>query len=336
METALSPAFAAFLRNARPELNARFAEARRMRPDLDGDAFAAFLRDTADPLVAAVAAVSPERAADVARAAFELGLELVGQGLAGPAAREPAVEAGWRQVAPAVASLVAAEPERVLAAIGNALHRLASTPGARPAEWLAAMEQLGPRCADANAFLALGQVAAWRAGMAHYRAGALAAADALPPALAMAALRAAGDGWGEVRGWLAADPWYDPSALARPGGPRVVARAGAFRGFGGLFVEPPVATAAGDHFIVRSGDDGWLLTADAFGATFHRATDAERARRGPSIIPPGVTARGTTVEVNGARLDVPEIGEIAGVAAAGRTLALTSAWTHAVILVALG
>jgi len=336
MTAALAPAFAGFLRNARDELNARFAEARRLRPDLDADAFAAFLRDTVDPLVRAVDAAAPAYSVDVARAGYELGLELVGQGLCGPGGREPLIEQGWREVAPPAAVLVAAAPERILGAISNALHQLAATPGARPAEWIAAMRTLAPRCADPDTFLTLGQVAAWRAGMAHFRAGALAAADRLPQDLALAAVRAAGNDWPETRRRLAADPWFDPSTPERAGGRRVAARAGAFRGFGGLFVEPPVAVAAGEHFLVHSGEECWLLTADAFGATFHRATAEERADPRPSSVPPGVTAKGTTLMVDGARMELPELGEIGGVAANGTTLALTSPFTHAVVLVALG
>lgn len=332
---ALAPAFAGFLRNARDELNARFAEARRLRPDLDGEAFAAFLRDTVDPLVRAVDAAAPAYAVDVARAGYELGLELVGQGLAGPAGREPAIERGWREIGTAAAGLLAAAPERVLSAVGNALHQLAATPGARPAEWTLAMRTLAPRCADADAILTLGQVAAWRAGMAHYRAGALAAADRLPHDLALAAVRASSSDWPETRRRLAADPWFDPSAPAPVAGVRVVARAGAFRGFGGLFVEPPVAVVAGEHFLVRSGDECWLLTADAFGATFHRATAEERANPRPTAVPPGVSAAGTTLAIDGVRMELPELGEIGGVAANGTTLAVTSPFTHALVLVAL-
>jgi hypothetical protein len=334
MDSALAPSFAAFLRSARPELNARFAEARRQRPDLDGGAFGHFLHAAADPLLRAVEQVAPERVPDVARAAYELGLELVGQGLAGPAARDRWLNEGWIAVAPAAAALVAGAPERVLGALSNALHRLAATPGARPTEWIAAMTSLAPRCADVAAFLALGQVAAWRAGMAHFRAGALAAADALPPELALAAVRAPSGEWTELRARLAADRWFDPSASAPGVGLRLVARAGAFRGFGGLFTEPPVAAAAGEHPLVRSGGECWLLTADAFGATFHRATPEEWSAAPPSSPPPGVTVRGSTLEVDGARVEVPELCEIGGVTACDDTLALTSPWSHAVVLVA--
>jgi len=335
MEPTLSPAFAAILRSARAELNARFAEARRQRPDLSGAAFAAFLRHAVDPLVAAVERVHPDRVAEVALAAYGLGLELVGQGLAGPNARDASIDEGWRAVAPAAAALVAAAPERVLAALGNALHQLAATPGARPAEWTAAMAALGPRCGDADTFLRLGQVAAWRAGMAHFRAGALAAADALPVPLALAALGAGPAPWAEVRARLAADPWFDPARPSPAPGPRVVARAGAFRGFGGLFTEPPLVAAEGEHFLARSGGEAWLLTADAFGATLHRATPGEGGLAPRASLPPGVRVQGTTVAAGGARCDVADLGTVTSVAANDTTVALTSPFTHAVVLVAL-
>lgn len=156
MDAPLGPTLALVLRSARPELNARFAAARRLRPELDGDAFASFLRLTISPLVEAVEAACPGQSGGVALAAYDLGLELVGQGLAGPAARDPFVEQGWRRVAPAAAALVAAAPERVLAAISNALHQLATTPGARPAEWIEAMTALAPRCDDPGVFLTVG------------------------------------------------------------------------------------------------------------------------------------------------------------------------------------
>ena len=71
------------------------------------------------------------------------------------------------------------------------------------------------------------------------------------------------------------NPWCDPADGQNDTGLRVVAQAGAFRGFGGS-----VHRAAGGRgnrrtFPVRSGDDCWLLTADVFGATFHRAAPSE-------------------------------------------------------------
>ncbi|HEX8905340.1 MAG TPA: hypothetical protein VF771_10885, partial [Longimicrobiaceae bacterium] len=245
------------------------------------------------------------------------------------------IDEGWRTVAPAAAALVAAAPELVLASLSNALHQLAATPGARPAEWMSAMATLAPQCQDSTVFLALGQVAAWRAGMAHFRQGALAAADALPETLALQAVGAGGGRWAEIRERLRADPWFDP---AHPEGgfvPRVVARAGAFRGFGGIFTEPPRVGAAGDHFVIASGGECWLLTADAFGATFHRATPGDLAHPQPPGLPEGVAVDGSGVTVHGARCNLPELGEITSAVAIGGTLAITSALTHAVVLISI-
>jgi hypothetical protein len=172
----LSDALERVLRAGRHELNTRFAECRLRYPELDAEAFAAFLRDTADPVVAAVDATTSAHTAEVAEVSFDLGLELVGQRIAGPGARTSSVDDAWRRIAVVAPASLASSPRRVLAALSNAAHQLSSTPGVRIAQWLDELARLAPCCADADTLLRLGQVAAWRAGMAHYRAGALAAA----------------------------------------------------------------------------------------------------------------------------------------------------------------
>src|SRR5262249_1631555 len=118
--------------------------------------------------------------------------------------------------------------------------------------------------------------------------------------------------------------------------PRIVAQAGAFRGFGGLFIEPPSVAATGSHFLARSGGECWLLTADAFGATFHRATVGEFEAASPeSRMPVGLHFDGSRVAIDGARFEFPAIGEFTSAAANSTTLAITSRFTHSVVLVAL-
>ena len=160
-----------------------------------------------------------------------------------------------------------------MGALTNALYNLAQTPGARGREWLEGMRALALQCADVAILLKVGQVLAWRAGLAHYRAGALAVCAQLPPALARAALGIPPDehiGLENVLARLAADPWLDPARPAREPALRIVASAGAFRGFGGLFLAPPNVASAGGQFVVLDGEACWLLAAEAFGATFHR------------------------------------------------------------------
>ncbi len=342
----ISDAFATVLRLEREGCNARFLQARHQRPALSAEAFASFLAECADPVVCAVAAVAPDRTADTAAAAYDLGLELVAQNLAGPRARHDAVARAWQSLLTVAAALVAAAPRRVLGAVSNAVCLLAATPGVRPDWWREEMARLVPRLLVADGveeFLRAGQIVAWRAGMAHFRAGALAALDALPEPLARAALGLPPDDaaalpgvpWAELRARLEADPWYVPGAGEGAAVP--VARVGGFRGFGGLFPEPPQVTGGGaGRFYVRSGEGAWLLTADAFGATFHRATPEEAAGGArPAALPRGVSVDRDAAHLRRGRVPLPFCGEITACAANGSTLAITGSLSHAVLLIPL-
>lgn len=336
----LSDAFASVLRAGRPELNARFAEARHRLPALDPGAFGDFLRDGADAVVRAVHALRPDRAGAVALAAFDIGLDLVGQQVAGPTARGGAIDDTWRRVLPAAARSVAAEPERVIAALSNAAHQVAATPGARVSDWIADMERLAPQCASADDLLRLGQVAAWRAGLAHYRLGAIAAAASLPESLALAAVGASTPArWSDVEAALRKSEWFDPAhPSARSGhAPSVAATAGAFRGFGGPFTAPPRVTFADGHFHVLSGDECWLLTADLYGATFHRLPPEQVRLPAPGKSLP----RGLRIDDDGSlaaddrAVQLYGPGTVTSAAASDTTLAVTWTLTHRVTLVSL-
>jgi hypothetical protein len=94
---------------------------------------------------------------------------------------------------------------------------------------------------------------------------------------------------------------------------------------------------ADERLFVRGGSECWLLEADAFGATFHRATTEEfdRARSRPAFVD-GVSLRGTTLAVRGKSVSLSSVvDEVSSACASRTTLALTSPFTHAVVLVAL-
>jgi hypothetical protein len=139
----VSSVFAQTLRSGREHFNARFAAARRVTPGLDAVGFSAFLAGAVDGVVQAVERTHPGRGADVAQAAYDLALELAGQRLFG-GERGRWIEAGWKQLLPGVAGLVASDPVRLLGATTNALHTLAVTPGARPGEWIELQQRFGP------------------------------------------------------------------------------------------------------------------------------------------------------------------------------------------------
>jgi hypothetical protein len=342
IQAGVSESFASVLRSGRPEFNSRFAEARRAYPDLDGAAFLEFLRTTLDPLIGEIAKIRPESVAEVVIAGYEAGLELVGQKLVGSAARHHLVEEGWRRVLPVIAPLVATAPARTIGAVSNALHHLADTSGARPLEWINQLSRLGPKCADVDTLLRLGQVAAWRTGLAHFRKGAIETADGLPASLALAVVGASNSNdWSPIRKRLWADPWFDPAAQDSAGKgstnhAQVVARAGAFRGFGGVFTQPPRVVASNEHFLVRSGQESWLLTADLFGATFHRTNPQEfDSAAQQTKTPPDLRTAASRLVWRNEPLDIPDLGKITSAAANSTTLALTGELTHAIVLVAL-
>lgn len=321
----ISPAFAAILASGRAQFNGRAAEARRRFPSLDMAAFGVFLHDGVDPLVAAVAAAAPERAGSVTLAAYDMALELVGHGLAGPAAKNPFLNTVWRELAPSLAPLLATAPIEVLGMLSNAAIHVGGVAGARPAQWQRELAALAPQVATLAQLRAVGQVLAWRAGVAHFRQGALAAADTLPSALALAAFGEPGAHWPQVHAQLLDYPWRG-NAEGR--------EFGSFSGLGGDFGTPPQVRATKDGFVVRSAERHYLLVADAYGAVLHGAT-AEEYAQAQTGVPASVRVDGASVHI-GARsiaLDLPA-GDIA-LAANAHTLAITSPWTHAIRLLPL-
>jgi hypothetical protein len=321
----ISSAFASILAGGRAQFNGRALEARRRFPSLDMAAFGAFLHDGVDPLVVAVAAAAPERVGGATLAAYDMALELVGHGLAGPAAKNPFVNTVWRELAPQFSSLLATAPVEVLGMLSNAAIHIASVAGARPAQWQGELAALAAQIATLAQLRAVGQVLAWRAGVAHFRQGALAAADTLPPALALAAFGEPGAQWPHVHAQLQENPWRG-NADGR--------EFGAFTGLGGDFATPPQVRATDDGFIVRSGERDYLLVADAYGAVLHSAT-AQEFEQANADMPSSVRLDGATLHL-GARsiaLDLPA-GDIV-LAANAHTLAITSPWTHAIRLLPL-
>jgi hypothetical protein len=338
MTHVLSDAFANTLRDRRADLNQRFERARHQYPQLEGDDVLAFLRDCVDGVAIAVQRVEPTAVSSVVYAAYDAALALCGQKLVGTNGRFPIIEEGWKHVLTAAAPLVAREPARVIAAVSNALHALSVTPTARPAEWISSLAHLAQRCADTETFLRVGQVAAWRSGLAHLRTGALAIAESLPPDIATAAIsgRDGGD-WQTLRTRLSRDMWFDPGTTNEPvPGPRVARETGAFRGLGGLFLLPPRIAAADGGWLVRSAEQHWYLTIDTFGATYHRATAEEwSAANLEQGLPDGVTLTGSTLTQGPFTLSLPVAGPVTSVASSGLTLAVTSAHTHSLTFIAL-
>jgi len=84
------------------------------------------------------------------------------------------------------------------------------------------MASLARHCGEVTEFLDVGKIAAWRAGLAHYRRGALDACRSLSPDLAALALGVEGgvDSFATMIERLEADPWIKPSLPRASGSER--------------------------------------------------------------------------------------------------------------------
>jgi len=321
----ISPAFAGALAAVRPQLNRRIGEVRRATRGFDDAALTAFLHDAVDPVVLALAAGHEARLPVIVLAAVEAAL-LLGVHERSLAARTEQVRDTWRALAVPCAALIAAAPAQVLGMLANAVLHLQQQ-GGRIRQWRDELAALAGRVGSTGELAALGQLLAWRAGMAHFRRGALAAAAGLPPALALAALRLPADAqWQSVATALATDPWWD----AREGDTVT----GAFTGLGGVFDVPPRVRPADDGFLVASGGRCHLLT-DGHGAVLHPASAAEFDAAPARSSHPQVRLQGALLRV-GARtimLDLPVDG--LDVTCNAHTVALTSPFTHAIRLLPL-
>jgi hypothetical protein len=337
VENLIDGPLAQALEAGRPRFNALFAQARRHTPMLDPAAFAGFLRSHLAPVIAAVAPLAPDRLGEVVDVLYEFALELVGKDFG---VRYPAVLQGWDRLLRTLPRHLAGAPRRFAGSVTNALYNLSVTPGARPLEWLDVMTHLGTRCDDVDALLAAGTVAAWRAGLAHFRDGALEACRKLDPVVACLALgrrdalnRIA---LAVVLNRLRDDPWLSVAEAGADNGDkkmlRIVARVGGFRGFGGSFLTPPTVAGADGHIHIADAESCWLLCADRYGATLHRSANGLPQ---PDGKPPFQVLANGTVRCGDASARFDELQACTSFAATATTLAVTVPLAHIVYLVAL-
>jgi hypothetical protein len=270
---------------------------------------------------------------------YELALEVVSKDLPN---RCPGITQGWRALLGGLPEHVAQAPRLFAGSVTNALYHLETTPGANPEEWIQYMLRLGALEPEVAALLEAGKVAAWRSGMAQYRASALDGCTGLSRQLCYTALglRAEEDPLGleGILQQLRTDPWVHPTAVLSRHTPnrelQLVARVGAFRGFGGAFLRPPRLTYAGGQFFASDGEACWAIHADVFGATLSRVgaqpPRAEGNRNGALQLDPNGLVRCGAY----ARL-FPELRNATDAISDRATLAVTVPLSHAVYLVAL-
>lgn len=332
-------AFAESLKRNRERYNTKFALARHVYPALDGEAFAEHLKERVAPIVEAVAENDVDRVDAVTDALYDLSLELVGKDFFGRQVRYSSVLDGWEILLPLIPSLLAKEPLKLTSAITNALYNLSIEPNVPPFFWIETMIEIGKCCNDVQTFLEAGKIVAWRAGLAHYREDALETCKNLKIEIACSAL-----GIKETENieplilQLEKDPWLNPSEFAngikKEKRLRVVSVVGAFRGFGGLFISPPKVTYSDGQFLVFDSENWWSMTADRFGATFHRMGQTISGLKNESNPNFRINKKGN-VEMNEHRTSFHNLAEGTSFAANENTLAVTVPLSHSVYLIAL-
>jgi hypothetical protein len=320
----VSAQFASLLAAGRPEFNRRAAEARRRNPSFDAGAFGVFVSTSVDAVVGIVAGRAPDRAGAAAFAAYDIGLALAAKARAGTA-----VEQAWAALAPHYAALLAAQPAGVLGLLTNAALHLEKSRVARIPEWLSLMAALAPQVADLRQLEVAGQICAWRSGLAHFRAGAIAAGDTVPEPLALAAFGVIGMSWPEARDRLRGDPWWSADGAARQR-LRQGTEIGGFAGFGGEFAQPPEARPAPDGFWIRSGEHYALLIADACGAVLHPASAEEYTHHAVQARDVKIARFGEQLTINGRVLETDLPSETLRLVCSDRSMAITSPYSHAI------
>jgi hypothetical protein len=335
--TPLSAPLAAALERDRERFNALVAERVASGQRYDAAALAGHLRDAVSPVVDAVYRVDSGSVGPVVDVLFRLTLDLIGRDLVGAGTRYPAIAEGWRRILPVAVPLLVRGPQQLAGSLTNAIYNVSLSSGGAASGWIDTMSALARQCGEVTELLDAGKIAAWRAGLAHYRPGALDACRSLSPDLGALALGVSGAvaSYDAMIDRLETDPWLDPVVAAGERMPepslRVVATVGAFRGFGGPFRVPPQVYLRDGQLVAKDDEAAWILTADRFGATWHRSgTDDLLAR----TFPDATVDRDGGAKLGRLRAAFPGLRQPWTQAFDGTTLAVTLALSHRVRLLA--
>ncbi|MGK2855816.1 MAG: hypothetical protein ACSLFQ_01285 [Thermoanaerobaculia bacterium] len=303
----------------------------------DASVLAGHLRDVVSPVIDSVHRVDPGAVDPVADVLFRLTLDLIARDLVGPGTRYPGIAEGWRVILPAAAPLLIRAPQHLAGSLANAVYNVSASTGAAPSRWIDEMASLARHCGEVTELLDVGKVAAWRAGLAHYRRGALEACRSLSPDLAALALGVEGgiDSFATMIERLEADPWIAPSVAARERirAPdlRIVSVTGAFRGFGGPFRVPPKIYLRDGQLVAKDDEEAWILAADCFGATWRRSSPDDLLAQS---FPDATLKQSGEARIGRLQARFPELEHSSSEAFDGTTLAVTLPRSHRVWLLA--
>lgn len=320
---------ASILGRNRTRFNSLFATTQFGARPIDRQAFIRHMRERVNAALQRCDSVQVDAAGE---ALFALSCESFASGLLGETARYPLVEQIWESVLPHLVRLV--DLRSTVAQLSNAAVRISQEGPQAGAAWIAGLVRVAPHCRTADEVMRCSSVAAWGSGLAQYRESALGIWESLPNELKGIVLGShfAGISVATLERNLQ-DRWADPAAKGE-GCLEIVARAGAFRGFGGQFLAPPQVASDGQRLLVHDYGSTYALCADFFGATFLRVPDNSLGTLSEGDGKWSVSPRGE-VHCAGYAAMFPELDGWTSHAATADTLALTFADSHRLALVAV-
>jgi len=319
------------LERRREHYNALFVEAQRRSAELDPSDLLDHLRQRVLPIFQALPEISSDAEDRVLEVLYRSSLELLSRRLAGRHAARGTINAVWEQLLPRAARLVAVAPRRVVAALSNAASHLDGVPSARSNEWLERMSRAVAQCADLETLIGAGQVAAWRAGLCHFRPAALGLCHTLAPDVLDALL-----GWPPASRARALQRLESRRFLYPEGdalGLAAVGQLGGFTGFGGPFSRPPRLGTSDGLLLAYDHESSWEIHADAFGSLLRRAAVGLQ----PEPTPPAPFSVSSDGSVTWGPLAArfPAIVGATEVAAVEELLAVALPHSHQVLLIAV-
>lgn len=313
----------------REALNHRYLQRRAQGAKLEDSSWLFHLRQRILPIVEAVATVLPEGCNRTLNDLYDVSLDLFAVGhfseSTGILAR--ALSQLWEFTLPRLAKQLARDPRRVSGSLSNAVLSIAQSHPESVDRWLTTLNRAGPLANTVDQLLQIGQVAAWSAGYPEYRTAAVKLAQSLTVETVRSIFQCPASisdpEFTELLGRWLVDPWASAETTVNSPTIVCVGCCGAFRGFGGVFLEPPRVFLAGQQLMATDNHSVWQVVADCFGQSFHRVdTTADLSRRKPAKSVPQIDALGL-VSWHHHSLSCPDLANSTSQAFDGKTLAVT-------------
>ena len=180
----------------------------------------------------------------------------------------------WSRLLPKLTTPIAIDPKRVAASLSNALIQIAQESPKVAARWLQNLIRIADDLRTVDSVLHAGRFLAWTSGLAQYRNSVLDYAGTMPLELVQLCLSGSvpapenvGLEWIER---LKTDPWGASVVSGEVPKWKKVGRVGAFRGFGGSFLAPPLVWGDNAGLLASDGRRIWRIHTDRFGAIMTR------------------------------------------------------------------